>query len=793
MQLSEQWLRTWVNPEVSTAVLADQLSMAGLEVDGMTAVAAEFSQVIVAEITHCEQHPDADRLRVCQVNTGTETVQIVCGAPNARVGIKVALAQIGAVLPPLAEDKPFKIKKSKLRGVESEGMLCSARELELADEHEGIIELAIDAPVGMDLREYLSLNDVSIDVDLTPNRGDCLSIAGIAREVSVLNRTALTPVHVELIAPVHDERIDIELNAGEDCPRYIGRIIKEVNVHTKAPLWLTERLRRSGIRSISLPVDVTNYVMLELGQPMHAFDLNTVKGGIEVRRACPGETLVLLDGTEISLTPDVLVIADDAKPLAMAGIMGGESSGVSDDTQDLFLESAFFAPTAIAGRARRYGLHTDSSHRFERGVDPELARVAIERATQLIIDIASGKPGPCLEAEKPEYLPTPVKLILRQPRIAKILGVSIADDEVEDILVHLGMTVERIAGGWQVSVPSFRFDMEREEDLIEEIARIHGYDHIPLHAPKRPATVPVNSEQKLTVAQLSQVLVNRGYSEAMNYSFLDEKLQTLVCPKDEFLRLANPLSEELAIMRTSLLPGLLKSLLHNQKRQQERVRLFEVGTCFRLVEGKKQERQRIAGVIAGAVLPLHWSGETAADFYDLKGDVEALLALTQAETMFKSAEHSALHPGQSAQVKVNGRCAGVIGALHPHLAQKLNVKGKAFLFELDLQAISSATLPKAKSLSRYPSIKRDLALLVDEAISAADLTTAVSDVVPEQLQDVRIFDIYQGEGIQEGKKSVALSLILQDLSRTLTEEDVAALIEKVKNTLMTTFGAVLRE
>ncbi|ODN42645.1 phenylalanine--tRNA ligase subunit beta [Piscirickettsia litoralis] len=794
MQLSEKWLRTWANPEVSTQTLCDQLSMAGLEVDGIEPVAAEFSKVIVAEITHCEQHPDADRLRVCQVNTGNETVQIVCGGPNARQGIKVALAQIGAILPPI-DGKVFKIKKSKLRGVDSYGMLCAASELGLDfdDEPGHIIEFAADAPVGTDIREYLDLDDVSIDVDLTPNRGDCLSVAGVAREVSVLNRTPLTPIHVELIAPIHDETVEIELKAPEAAPRCIGRVLKNVDINAKSPLWMIERLRRSGIRSISLPVDVTNYVMLELGQPTHAFDLGTVKGGIQIRMATEGEEITLLNGSKITLNSDVLVIADDHEPLDIAGIMGGEHSGVSDDTQHLFLTSSFFKPEAIAGRARRYGLHTDASHRFERGVDPGLTRLAIERVTQLIIDSAGGEPGPCIEAEMSEHLPKVAKIKLRQPRIEKILGVSIADEEVEDILTHLGMSVERIEDGWHVGAPSFRFDMEREEDLIEEIVRIHGYDEIPLHTPERPAEVPAFSEYQLTVQQFSQTLVDRGYSEAMNYSFLDEKLQTLVCPNDEFVRLANPLSEELAIMRTSLLPGLLKSLLHNQKRQQERVRLFEVGTCFRLVEGKKRERQRIAGVIFGSASSQHWSGQTAADFYDLKGDLEALLALTKSEISFKAAEHSALHPGQCAQVKVNGKCAGVIGALHPHLAQKLNVKGKAFLFELDLQAISAAKLPQAQALSRYPSIKRDLALLVDEAINAADLIAAVTEVVPEQLQDARIFDVYQGEGIEKGQKSIALSLILQDLSRTLTEEDVAALIEKVKNKLMTTFGAVLRE
>jgi phenylalanyl-tRNA synthetase beta chain len=603
MKFSDQWLREWVNPAISTQELADQITMAGLEVDGIEPAAGEFSGVIVGEIIAIEQHPDADKLRVCQVAGGEEPVQVVCGAPNAAKGLKIPFATVGAVLP-----GNFKIKKAKLRGVESFGMLCAASELGLSESSEGLLELAGDAPVGAGFREYLQLNDTIVEVDLTPNRGDCLSIKGLAREVGVLNKAEVTEVTIPEVTAQINDQISVELAAGDDCPRYLSRVIKGVNINAETPIWMAEKLRRAGVRCIDPVVDVTNYVMLELGQPMHAFDLSQVKGGIVVRKAKPEETLILLGGQELKLDSDALMIADHEKPLALAGIMGGEHSGVNEQTSDILLESAFFAPIKIAGRARRYGLHTDASHRYERGVDYELPRAAIERATALLLEVVGGQAGPVVE-QTSAALPAQTQIELRRHRIKKILGFEIADAEVEDILSRLGMTLSQSEQGWQVSVPSYRFDITIEADLLEELARVYGYNNLPLQAVTAEMHLQAKPEAQVPLAELRRILVDRGYQEAITYSFVDPKLQKLIDPEVESVAVSNPISSDLSVMRTSLWPGLIAALQHNVKRQKTRVRLFESGLKFLPEKGGGRWRLSSTCLYCGHYYGRSWRGE----------------------------------------------------------------------------------------------------------------------------------------------------------------------------------------
>ena len=632
MKFSEQWLRQWVDVDVDTQTLVDKITMAGLEVDGVEPVAATFSGVVVAEIVACEPHRDADKLQVTRVSTGSEEFQVVCGAPNARPGIRVPFARVGAVLP-----GNFKIKKAKLRGVESFGMLCAEEELGMADVSDGLLELSAEAPLGQDVREHLMLEDQMIDVDLTPNRGDCLSIAGLAREVSANFLADVTSPEFVPVPETIDDRFEVTVSAKEGCPRYVGRVIKQVDTRRPTPLALVETLRRSGIRSIDPVVDVTNYVMLELGQPMHGFDLKTLKGAIQVRMATAGETLVLLDDQEVKLTDTTLVIADDEKPLAIAGIMGGQGSGVSNSTQDIFLESAFFNPVTLAGKARSYGLHTDSSHRFERGVDSQLQRKAIERATALILEICGGEPGPVTEVVSPEHLPKQRQITLRAAKVSSLLGVVIADDHIEALLTRLGLQLEKQQGTtgaqWRVLVPSWRFDIAIEEDLIEELGRIYGYDNLPVTTPDALLKMKQIDESTVPVTDIRRLLVSRGYQEAISFSFIDPQLHNWFDSERQAVALANPIASDLSVMRTSLLPGLVKTVAYNLNRQQSRVRLFETGQVFlNDSEGFKQSSiqqvEKIAAVITGSRLPEGWdSGRNKVDFYDLKGDVEALLAL----------------------------------------------------------------------------------------------------------------------------------------------------------------------
>ncbi|MDQ7984710.1 phenylalanine--tRNA ligase subunit beta [Pseudomonas sp. G34] len=790
MKFSEQWLRSWVSPQATRDELVARLSMAGLEVDSVSPVAGAFSGVIVGEVLSTEQHPDADKLRVCQVSNGSETFQVVCGAPNVRPGLKIPFATIGAELP-----GDFKIKKAKLRGVESNGMLCSASELQISEDNDGLLELPADAPVGQDIREYFELNDVSIEVDLTPNRGDCLSLAGLAREVGALYDAPVTRPQVTAVAPVHDEVRPVEVLAPQACPRYLGRVVRNVDLSKPTPRWMVERLRRADVRSIDAAVDVTNYVMLELGQPMHAFDLDVIQGGIRVRMAEEGEKLVLLDGQEVTLRADTLVIADHQRALAIAGVMGGEHSGVSATTRDLFLESAFFDTIAVAGKARSYGLHTDSSHRFERGVDSQLAREAMERATALLLEIVGGEAGPIIEAVDEAQLPNIAPISLRAERVEQMLGLKLEDEVIVKLLGALGLGIEGGAGQWQVKVPSHRFDISLEVDLIEELARLYGYNRLPVRYPQARLAPQTKAEAVADLPVLRRLLVARGYQEAITYSFIDPKLFELFSPGVQPLTLANPISADMAAMRASLWPGLVKAVEHNLNRQQSRVRLFESGLRFVGQLDELKQEPMLAGVITGSRLPESWAhGRDGVDFFDAKADVEALLAAAgdAGSFAFVPGEHSALHPGQTARIEREGRLVGYLGAIHPELAKTLGIDQPLFLFELLLSEITAGRMPAFKELSRFPEVRRDLALLVDRDVPAKNLLADIREQAGEWLTDLRLFDVYQGKGIDPLRKSLAVGLTWQHPSRTLNDDEVSTATQNILTSLEQRFNATLR-
>ncbi len=792
MKFSERWLREWVDPPISTDELAQKLTMAGLEVDSVEPAAAAFEGVVVGRVIEVAAHPDADKLRVCAVDVGTgEPLTIVCGAANVHEGMCAPTATVGAQLP-----GGKKIKAAKLRGVASAGMLCSAKELGLAETAEGLLELPSDAPIGTDLRTYLTLDDAVIDVDLTPNRADCLGISGIARELGALTRVSVKGPDVAPIAAQISDCFPIEIDAPDACPRYLGRVIRGLDASAETPVWMRERLRRSGIRSLGPLVDVTNYVMLELGQPMHAFDLRRLRDGIRVRYARTGETLCLLDGREIALDVDTLVIADAQRPVALAGIMGGEQSGVDDDTQDVFLECAYFTPQVIAGRARRYGLQTDSSHRFERGVDPELQSRATERATGLLLAIAGGKSGPISEAVFPNAFPRHDGIALRRRRLADLLGMDIPDTEIADILGRLGMNVSSTEEGWRVVAPSFRFDIAREVDLIEEVGRVFGYARLPSRRPYAEIQMAPASEARLTADRLRSALVDRGYQEVITYSFIDPMDQTLFDPDARPVALANPLSSDLAVMRTQLWPGLARTVVHNLNRQQERVRIFEYGLSFISQGNNLIQKNKLAAAWSGSRVPQQWGmPAAAADFFDLKSDIEALLQLTghAEEFIFEAGHHPALHPGQAARISRGRQEIGWIGALHPEILQRLGVSQQILMFELDVEAIAQTRVPAFTPLSRFPAVRRDLAVVVDEAVTAGAVRERILGAAGPLLQDLRLFDVYRGKGIDSGRKSLALGLILQDSSRTLTEQEIDAAVARIIADLTQHLGASLRE
>ena len=791
MQISEAWLRSYVNPPISTETLVEQLTMAGLEVGSVEPAAAIFSGVVVGEVISLQQHPDADRLRICQVAVGQEELlQIVCGASNVRVGLKIPAALCGAVLP-----GDFKIKKSKLRGEDSFGMLCSEKELGLAAEANGLMELSIEAPVGVDIRDYLSLNDSIIEVDLTPNRADCLCVEGLAREVALLNKMDWSITEVNKAVVSHSETVKVSIEVPNACPRYLGRLINGVNAKAITPLWMQERLRRSGLRSLGPLVDVTNYVLLELGQPLHVFDAEKLSGGITVRWAKADESVTLLNNEVVKLDNEALVIADDEKVLALAGIMGGNDSAVSDETHSLFLECAFFTPLAIAGKARRFGLHTDSSHRFERGVDATLQARAIERATQLIIDIAGGNPGPIAEVTTDESLPKRYSVLLRRQKIEKTLGIVLADEHIIDIFQRLGMTIHSHADGWEVVPPGFRFDIAIEADLIEEIARIYGYNNLPRSSLLMRSELSSATESLLELDRVKDLLVDRGYQEAITYSFVDEEIQKIVMPDDEPIRLKNPISSEMAVMRTTLWCGLLKAALYNTNRQQSRVRLFESGLRFVQKNGQTHQQKMLAGLILGAAYSEQWSESSRrVDFYDVKADIQALFTLTGCEVNFHSATHASLHPGQSAAIlSADGQKIGWLGMLHPNLEKQLGFDTQVFLFELDQNLMLNKRISVFKSLSKYPSVTRDLALIVNEDVSASEIINCIKKSGETALQDVIIFDVYRGKGIEEGKKSIALSLVIQDDMQTLTDSEVDAIVSRLLLLLANEKNAKLRD
>ena len=795
MKFSEQWVREWVNPSVSTEQLCEQITMLGLEVDGVEAVAGTFNGVVVGEVVECAQHPDADKLRVTKVNVGGDRLlDIVCGAPNCRQGLKVACATEGAVLP-----GDFKIKKTKLRGQPSEGMLCSFSELGIDVEADGIIELPLDAPIGTDLREYLGLNDNAIEISLTPNRADCLSIAGIAREIGVVNKQPVNQPHFEAVPATISDKVQIDLKAPEACPRYLLRMVKNVNVKAESPMWMQEKLRRCGIRSIDPIVDITNYILLELGQPMHAFDADKVAQPVQVRLSKEGEELVLLDGSTAKLQSNTLLIADQNGPLAMAGIFGGAASGVNSETKDVILESAFFAPLAIAGRARQYGLHTDASHRFERGVDFELSRKAMERATALLLEICGGEAGEICEASSEAHLPKVNTVQLRRSKLDALLGHHIETESVTEIFHRLGFDVTYANDIWTVTSASWRFDIEIEEDLIEEVARIYGYNSIPNNAPLAHLRMREHKESDLDLARIKTALVDADYQEAITYSFVDPKIQSLLHPHQEALVLPNPISVEMSAMRVSLMSGLLGAVLYNQNRQQSRVRLFETGLRFvpdaNAEFGVRQEFV-LSAVITGTAKSEHWAGKAeSVDFFDLKGDLESVLSLTEGanRVRFVAKQFDALHPGQSAAIELDGQEIGFIGAIHPSISQKLGLNGKTFVFEILWNAIAARNVVQAKEISKFPANRRDLALVVADNVPAGELIAACKQVGGEKLVQVNLFDVYQGVGVAEGYKSLAISLTVQDNEKTLEDEEINAVISAVLAEVKQRFNAELRD
>lgn len=795
MKFSESWLREWVNPAISREELSEQVTMAGLEVDGVEPVAGEFTGVVVGRVVECGQHPNADKLRVTKVDVGGDRLlDIVCGAPNCRQGLVVACATVGAVLP-----GDFKIKAAKLRGEPSEGMLCSFSELGISEDHSGIIELPEDAPIGQDVREYLKLNDVTVEISVTPNRADCLGIIGVARDVAVINKLPLTEPDMTPVAASIQDQFPIQVDAPEACPRYLGRVVKGINVKAPTPLWMSEKLRRCGIRSIDPVVDVTNYVLLELGHPMHAFDLNRIDGGIIVRMAKEGEELVLLDGNKVKLNQDIVVIADHQKTLALGGIFGGEHSGVNQETKDVFLECAYFNPLAIAGRARRFGLHTDASHRYERGVDPALQERAIERATRLLLDICGGQAGPVIDVTDKTQLPKQATITLRRQKLDKLIGYVISDEQVADILTRLGCKVTNNGDSWTAVAPTWRFDMQIEEDLVEEIARVYGYNSIPDVPLRADLIMTAHREANLPLRRVKTLLVDRGYQEAITYSFVDPKVQSLLHPDQEALVLPSPISIEMSAMRLSLWTGLLSSVVYNQNRQQGRVRLFESGLRFvpdaSADLGVKQELM-LAGVIAGNRYEEHWDlAREAIDFYDLKGDLEAALELTGklSEIEFKVEANPALHPGQSAAIYLNGEHIGYIGVVHPELERKLDLNGRTVVFELLWDKVSQRRVPLAKEVSRFPANRRDIAIVVAESVPAANVLELCKKVGVNQMVGVNLFDVYRGKGVPDGYKSLAISLTLQNTTRTLEEEEIAATVAECVEALKQRFQASLRD
>lgn len=789
MKISEHWLREYVDPARDSAALAEQLTLQGLEVDDLTPVAPPLEQVVVGRVVTVDPHPDADRLRVCRVDTGSDTLQIVCGAPNVAAGRLYPVALVGAKLP-----GGLTIRAAKLRGVASAGMLCSATELGLAESADGLLELDGDAAVGQPVTAALDLDDQVIDINITPNRADCFSVVGLARDLGAVGDAPFRQAVIPAVAAQSTETFPVTLEEGAGCPLFAGRVIRDLRTDAVTPLWMRERLRRSGIRPIHPVVDVTNYVMLELGQPMHAYDLDRLQGGLSVRRARAGETLELLTGAEQSLDGDVLVIADANGPVGIAGIMGGGTTGVSGATRNILFESAFFEPGVIAGRARRFGLQTDASMRFERGVDPAGQATAIERATALLAEIAGGTAGPTvLSGVEPPPRP-PVQV--RRQRLADLLGVELDDGVAEGVFTRLGIHVEHTDDGWRLTPPSFRFDLAIEVDFIEEVARIHGYANIPARAGQQATTLGTVPGDRVPVERAALTLVERGYQEAVTYSFTDPVLDRRLAGGRDGAALLNPISSDLGVMRQSLWSGLLLALRHNLARQQRRIRLFESGVRFIPQGSDVEEKNTLAGVATGDREPEQWgSAETPLDFFDIKADVEAVLALAGSSVSFDftAGSHPALQPGRTARIERDGLPVGWLGVLHPALTSDLDLPAQPLLFELDAVSTLRAARPAYRAVSRFPAVRRDLAVLVDEAVPVSELRAAVQAAAGDVLEELRIFDVYAGPGIEAGQKSVALGLILQETSRTLTDADTDRVIGAVVARLASDFRARIRE
>jgi len=789
--VSEQWLREWIDLDLDTAGLVERLTMSGLEVDSVTRAGPELTDVLVGCIVRAERHPSADRLLACDVDVGrSETLRIVCGAENARAGLRVAVALPGSRLPDGTQ-----IRQTRIRDVESQGMLCSARELGLEEDSEGILELDESLRPGQALDEALAFDDPLIDIDMTPNRGDCLSILGLARELSILTGARLRKKDVPGVSAVTGSRPRIELLAKDACPRYVGRRIDAIEPGARTPSWMAERLRRCGLRPLDPVVDVTNYVMLELGQPMHAFDAHKIHNGIRVRRAKEGESLELLDGSRLDLDAETLVIADHSGAVALAGIMGGEDSAISGDTSDIIFEAAHFKPQIVAGRARRFGMQTDSSFRFERGVDPMMPPVACHYATHLITRIAGGRPGPVVDQRLVKHLPKRAPVAVRHSQATRLLGTEVPKRAAREILNRIGSRVTETGRGWRVTPPSHRFDLERECDFIEELARVRGYETIPTHLPSMPATASVGSESDVAPAAVKQVLIERGYREAITYSFVDGEVQSKVLPGSGHIRLANPLSDKMEVMRNSLWPGLLQAAVANLNRQHSRIRLFEVGKVFQTDGARLKETPSIGGLTTGSVYPVQWGVKTReTDFFDAKSDVEALLSLSgrSREFSFEPDDGDPFHPGQAAHIRLNGRAVGRLGMLHPALQRQFDLATPLFLFELDLAVIRRRKLPAYRGVSRFPAIRRDLSLSVVGDQPVADLVASVRETAGDLLVNVEVFDLYQPRTETSSTKSVGIGLTLQDSSRTLKDQEVEAVIKKVLHVLDQRFGAKLR-
>ena len=791
MKISENWLRTWVNPAIDSDTLSDQLTMLGLEVDDLSPAAKPFTGVVVGEVLTVVQHPDADRLRVTTVNIGSgEPLQIVCGAPNVRAGMKAPVATIGAVLP-----GDFKIKKGKLRGVESQGMLCGASEIDLEDKIDGLLELPADAPVGVNVREYLDLDDNVIDISITPNRGDCFSIRGIAREIGVINQLPVTAPEIkEVAATITDEKKVVVETDG--CPRYLGRVIKNVNTKAPTPEWMERALARAGIRQHSILVDITNYVLMELGQPLHAFDGGKVEGAVRVRQATAAEKLTLLNEQEVKLSENVMVIADDQKALAIAGIMGGLSSAVSDDTTEIFLESAFFDQLYIAGRARSFGLHTDASQRYERGVDFELPMTAMHRASQLIADLAGGEFGPITVAEKVELLPKREAIELNQAQVDQLLGYKVESAFITDALTRLGCNVTvKAEGEWTVVPPSHRFDMAIYQDLIEEVARIHGYDNIQISLPVIDVKLAKYQDQ-FELVQLRQTAVALGYQEAISFSFADAKLEKQLNPQVQPLALANPISSDLAVMRSTLLSSLIPCVQYNVNRQQNRVRFYELGLRFDYQGANSihdlKQIPTFALVATGSRTTESWHGKAQPmDFFDFKGDVEEILNSARLNVEYVRSERTWLHPGQSAEILVNGQSIGYFGRLHPSLEDELDL-ATTWVAELDQSAVLQTYVSNFTELSRFPSVRRDIALLISDKINVSEIQQLIEKTGGELLDAVWLFDVYTGQGVEEGKRSLAFAIQWQHPTRTLEDAEIKTGMDNILQVLENTYQATLR-